>query len=101
MGCNCNKNKLLSTEHKLPEETPPQVDRKRYGLTDVIKDTITGKAEYVSDEVYKSRLDVCKKCRFLIKLPLHVNGTGNCGKCGCFVDFKAKYAKSKCDVFKW
>lgn len=44
--------------------------------------------EKVSDEIYKCRLNECKKCDELI--------SGVCMKCGCYVEFRAAFIKQKC-----
>lgn len=49
-------------------------------------------SEKVSDEVYFSRLDSCKKCDNLIG--------GVCMKCGCYVELRAAFKKQKCPDVK-
>lgn len=66
---------------------------RRYNLMNVIKDTISGEAQYVSEEKLKSRLAICKACPSLL--------AGACTKCGCIVQLKAKYEESSCPVDKW
>lgn len=66
---------------------------RRYNLMNVIKDTVTGEAKYVSEEKLKSRLAICKACPSLL--------AGACTKCGCIVQLKAKYEESSCPVDKW
>ena len=51
----------------------------------------------VSEQDYQDRLDTCFKCEhFLEKL-------NRCGKCGCLVEFKAKWKTTKCpdDPPRW
>lgn len=95
MGCNCSKSKTPAA--KLAESVKPP----SYNLTNVVADTIFGTAEMSSSDKREKRLEICKKCPNIVKLPLGINGTGNCSKCGCFVDMKVKYEKSRCPVFKW
>ena len=97
MGCNCGK----SRESALAELNKRAPEPKPYNVFDVMKDAITGNTEYASNEVVDKRIAICKRCPHLKTLPMGINGTGNCSKCGCFVDFKAKHTKSNCPVFKW
>ncbi|MEM2159412.1 MAG: DUF6171 family protein [Candidatus Nitrosotenuis sp.] len=66
-----------------------------YSIIDVIKDELTGNAEYVSAQIKKERLYVCSSCSDFRKL------SRQCGICGCFVDTKAKYEKSECPKNRW
>lgn len=66
-----------------------------YNILDVIKDELTGTAEYVSHEEKLRRLSICLTCEHLKKL------SRQCGKCGCFVDMKTKYAEAECDADRW
>ena len=49
----------------------------------------------VSPEIAKKRLKICKSCPHLLKR------TGNCKKCGCFVDVKTLYQDQYCKLGKW
>jgi hypothetical protein len=51
--------------------------------------------EKVSDEIYKTRIDLCLECEHLVK---KVN---QCKKCGCFMSVKAKLPHAECPVGKW
>jgi hypothetical protein len=66
-----------------------------YNIVNVIKDTLTGNAEYVSPEIKQERLNICYKCEEYKKL------THQCGMCGCMMDMKSKYAQSSCPKGKW
>ena len=44
--------------------------------------------------VYRSRLDICNSCEFLID-------NKECGKCGCPVAEKASWASEACPIGKW
>ena len=51
----------------------------------------------VSQQDYQDRLDACFKCEhFLEKL-------NRCGKCGCLIEYKAKWKTTKCpdDPQRW
>lgn len=47
----------------------------------------------VSDEVYESRLSVCKKCEKL--------NAGTCAACGCYVELRALSPVSRCPYHNW
>ena len=66
-----------------------------YNIVDVVKDTLTGNAQYVSPEIKKQRMSICFKCPDYKKL------THQCGHCGCVMDMKTKYAQSSCPIGKW
>lgn len=59
-------------------------------VKDIVKDTISGKAEYVSKDEKKRRLSICESCNEFKKL------TRRCGICGCFLDVKVLYNQSQC-----
>lgn len=48
-----------------------------------------------SEELEKSRIDICKACPELIKL------TTQCKKCGCVMSAKVKLEAAKCPIGKW
>jgi hypothetical protein len=48
-----------------------------------------------SEELEKSRIDICKACPELIKL------TTQCKKCGCIMSAKVKLEAAKCPIGKW
>ena len=39
-----------------------------YNIADIIKDEVSGKADYVSQDVYVDRLNKCQKCEHLTTL---------------------------------
>lgn len=47
----------------------------------------------VNDEIYQTRIGICRACEFL-------HG-GRCSRCGCFMRLKAKLPAEKCRVGKW
>ena len=61
---------------------------------DVISDELTGKKEYVDQQTYIDRINICNNCEHLTTLIPLAGGT--CGLCGCFVKAKAKYKPSEC-----
>ena len=46
-----------------------------------------------ADDLYKRRLDACKKCDYL--------EAGTCQACGCYVELRAAVKKNKCPYKKW
>ena len=63
-------------------------------VKETIKDVISGKTEYVSKDEKKRRVSICESCPEFKKL------TRRCGICGCFIDAKAIFTKSKCAADK-
>lgn len=49
----------------------------------------------VSNITQKERLEICKKCPFLIKI------TNQCKKCGCYMPEKTKLSNAFCPIGKW
>lgn len=49
----------------------------------------------LSEELYKSRLDICDSCEYIYR------PTFSCKKCGCFIKVKAKFPPMKCPIGKW
>lgn len=60
-----------------------------------IAEEIKNVIKLTSDEVYQQRIKICEGCEFLNK------DLYRCGKCGCFVQIKAKIFASKCPIKKW
>ncbi len=50
---------------------------------------------FVTNEIYKERLDICKECVYYFK------PTGTCKDCGCFMKIKARLAPMSCSQKKW
>lgn len=50
---------------------------------------------FVSDEVYKDRMAICKKCVYYFKL------TGSCKRCLCFMKIKSRIATQSCPEKYW
>ena len=50
---------------------------------------------YVSEEVYDERYNICQKCEFLF------TPTKTCKKCGCFMFLKCAVNTAKCPIDKW
>ena len=51
----------------------------------------------VSEEDYQERIDACFKCEHFLE------ALNRCGKCGCLVEFKARWKTTKCpdDPPRW
>ena len=50
---------------------------------------------FVSDEVYKDRLDICKGCDYYFR------PTGSCKVCLCFMSIKARISLMECPQQYW
>ncbi len=50
---------------------------------------------FVSKEIYKERLDICRGCEHYFKI------TGNCKICGCFMRIKASMGIMDCPEKYW
>jgi uncharacterized paraquat-inducible protein A len=48
-----------------------------------------------TDEVVKSRLEICKSCEYFRPK------TETCRKCGCFMKLKTTLENAKCPIDKW
>jgi len=53
----------------------------------------------VSEEVFNSRIAICKDCEFWNKDGFAK--TGSCTKCGCSTQAKLRMATAKCPIDKW
>lgn len=49
----------------------------------------------VFDDVFERRMSICKDCPFFIQ------ESKRCSKCGCFMEKKAMFKKTKCPEGKW
>ena len=47
----------------------------------------------VSDEIYESRLALCRECDYL--------NEGTCNACGCYVELRAAAKTGRCPYNKW
>ena len=50
---------------------------------------------FVSDEIYKDRLDICKGCKYYFR------PTGSCKVCLCFMSIKARISLMECPQKYW
>ena len=58
-------------------------------------DIINPNIEYVSDDIQKTRFDICQSCPEFVKL------TTQCKKCGCVMKLKTKLPLASCPIGKW
>lgn len=58
-------------------------------------DLLNPNKEKSTEEISKSRLDICKSCQHFIKL------SHQCKKCGCFMNLKSKLSDATCPIGKW
>lgn len=58
-------------------------------------DIIKPETKWSDDQMYQTRISICKACPELIKL------TRQCKKCGCFMNLKTKIEKASCPIGKW
>lgn len=52
-----------------------------------------GRELKVSDEVYDSRLNICRQCDYL--------NEGTCNACGCYVELRAAAKTGRCPYSRW
>lgn len=50
---------------------------------------------FVSNEIYKERLSICRSCEHYLSL------LGNCGICKCFMKVKSRIGPMECPKGKW
>lgn len=58
-------------------------------------DLLNPNTEYVNQEIYDERLDICKSCDRFISL------TSQCKECGCFMKLKCAVSHAFCPLNKW
>lgn len=65
-------------------------------VRNITQDAISGNTVILSKDETIARLRICNTCEFLKNKEWLI-----CGKCGCFMKAKAKFASAKCPVGKW
>lgn len=84
-----------STSGKERKDTPlPSKLKMAKNLAKETAKHVGGGMKNVSQEVYEERLNICGGCEFF-------RSDRRCGKCGCFMDKKAKWKTSACPIGKW
>ena len=63
--------------------------------TSIAANTIKTGQTLVDDSTIKQRRSICTDCEHFLKEELR------CGICGCYLQFKTKFAVSKCPKGKW
>ena len=58
-------------------------------------DLLNPNTEYVPNEVFADRLNICLNCDNFIKM------TSQCKKCGCFMNLKCKMSHASCPIGLW
>lgn len=65
-------------------------------LKDIVISSLSGTPiKTVNIDEFNKRKDICLSCENIQMF------NTICGKCGCVIDYKAKYQESKCPVGKW
>jgi hypothetical protein len=78
----------------MSELTPWQKYKQNLGNTRPW-DFLNSNTEYVDDNLYTERMNICRSCEHLVKL------TTQCKKCGCFMQAKTKLKNAACPLGKW
>jgi hypothetical protein len=58
-------------------------------------DILNPNTEFVDEQIFTKRLNICKHC------PDFINLTKQCKKCGCFMAAKTKIKHATCPLGKW
>lgn len=66
-------------------------------ILSTLNSVVHGTPVLVSEEVTKGRLKVCSACDKKEDSSLGMK----CVECGCFVEFKSKFANMSCPAKKW
>lgn len=90
-------------EPKCNDEEPPKnlpsFSEMAKGLVGSAKDIATGAIRgdgvMVTEEVYKTRMDICIQC------PSFRQQDKRCMQCGCFMEAKTRFKKTYCPIGKW
>jgi hypothetical protein len=75
-------------ENNLPEIPPIQKPARPWDMLDP-------NVGRVSEEVQKSRMEICSTCPYLFKL------SKQCRKCGCLMNLKTQLPHASCPINKW
>jgi hypothetical protein len=76
--------------------TEERMEELRNGFSAIRDKFIEAKDSIVStDEVYKSRIEICQTCDHFNKT------TVTCNKCGCFMKLKTRLVSAHCPIDKW
>jgi hypothetical protein len=81
-----------------PKEMPSTYDMLKGFIKsgkDIVGGVMAGEGLLVEEEVFNSRMDICKTC------PMFVQESSRCLECGCFMRAKAMFKKTYCPLHKW
>lgn len=85
-----------------PPEEEKQTKQKLPSTIEMARNFLGAAADHVKNglqnvdpEEQKRRLEICNEC------PHIVEDKSRCGKCGCFLQTKTKWASSSCPIGKW
>jgi hypothetical protein len=84
----------VSTENQKTENKLPSTMQMARNFIGAAAGHLANGLKTVDEEVQKNRLEICEQC------PHMVEGS-RCGKCGCFLPTKTKWASSTCPIGKW
>ena len=78
----------------MSDKTPSLMDMMKNFTKEVVEYAKKG-APHVTEAQYTERLKTCGSCPFLKREVMR------CGKCGCVVEHKAKWATTTCPEKRW
>ena len=90
-GC---ANKEPVSQDQLKENLPSLLEQAKSFANSTAKDIANG-FKRSDEKTVEERLSICNSCEFFIK------DAKRCGKCGCFVEVKARRPKDSCPIGKW
>lgn len=64
-------------------------------VSDIVSDAVKGNPILASEELIKTRLDMCNECHHISE------DKKTCTLCGCVLEFKTKANSASCPVRKW
>lgn len=89
----CDDDKT-TTEQSLPS-VGIMINNLAGSMKDIFGGVLHGEGVTVTEEVYNTRMNICRGCEFFIQ------DTKRCSQCGCFMEAKTRFKKTYCPVHKW
>lgn len=86
---------MLSAETVKKETKMPSTFEMAKNFLGAATSHVANGMKHVTKEEQESRLAICDTC------PHAVENKSRCGKCGCFLQTKSKWASSSCPIGKW
>lgn len=83
-----------SPEEKQAEQKLPSTMEMARNFLGAATDHVKNGMKHVDENQQKNRLAICEECPHLVE-------GGRCGKCGCYLQTKTKWASSSCPIGKW